>query len=56
MADYKEGWKATFYTDTDEIEIMSDTMRAEMYFDNIGQLADLIKTSPRLAKTLKELL
>lgn len=56
MVDYKKEWKANFYTETNEIEIVSDNITAEIYFENIGQLADLIKTSPRLAKALKELI
>ena len=56
MADYKKGWKANFYTETNEIEIISDNITAEMYFANKYELADLINSSPRLASELKELL
>ncbi len=53
--DYKKGMKAIFYTETDEIEFMSEDMaRAHMYFRDIGELVELIKTSPRLAEALKE--
>jgi len=54
---YEEGMKAIFYTETNEIEIVKDdTPRCYFYFENKYQLADLINSSPRLAKELKELL
>ena len=57
MVDYKKGMKALFYTETNEIEIVDDnTPKCYFYFNNKYQLADLINSSPRLAKELKELL
>ena len=55
MGDYKKGMKAIFYTETDEIEFMSeDKIIANMYFKNIDELVELIRTSPRLAEALRE--
>ncbi len=57
MADYKKGMKAIFYTETDEIEVIDENdVKALFYFHNKYELAELINSSPRLAKELKELL
>ena len=56
MADYTEDMKMTYYTETDEIEIVDEGVYAHMYFKNIRELANLINSSPRLAKELKPLL
>ena len=56
MADYTEDMKMTYYTETDEIEIVDEGVYAHMYFKNIRELANLINSSPRLAKELKGLL
>lgn len=54
---YKKGMKIVEYTESKEIEIISEDMsKWYFYFQNVSELAELIKTSPKLAKKLKELL
>lgn len=54
---YKKGMKAAYYTETNEIEFTTeDKIGALFYFESIEELTELIKTSPRLAKALKEAL
>ena len=44
-----------YYTETDEIEICCDDNYVA-YFDNVRDLAKLIKTNPRLVKDLIKIL
>lgn len=57
MCDYKKGMKLVYY-ESRELEIIDSEspVFAEMYFRNIYELAELIKTSPEAAKKLKELI
>ena len=57
MADKTIGRKIVYYTDSNEIEIMTESLgdtKFEMYFENLNEFVDLIKTSPRLVEALKE--
>ena len=53
MADKTIGRKIVYYTESNEIEIMTDT-KYEMLFKNLNEFVDMIKTSPRLVAVLKE--
>jgi GTP:adenosylcobinamide-phosphate guanylyltransferase len=53
--------KITFYTESKEIEIINTNEEGnfetcKMYFKDVSQLVELLKSSPELAKQLKELL
>ena len=58
MTENKNTRKIVYYTETDELEIMMEdgigNTKYEMYFESINEFIDLIKTSPRLVKVLKE--
>ena len=58
MADKTIGRKIVYYTESDELEIMSEdgigNTKYEMYFECLNEFVDLIKTSPRLIEVLKE--
>ena len=54
----KTGRKIVYYTESDELEIMTEdkmgNTKYEMYFESFNKFLDVIKTSPRLVKILKE--
>lgn len=52
---YNKDLKIVYY-ESREIEILDKEQRPQFYFENIYQLADLIKTSPELSEKLKNLL
>ena len=58
MTENKKTRKIVYYTETDELEIMTEdeigNTKYEMYFESFNKFLDVIKTSPRLVKTLKE--
>lgn len=55
MVDYNENMKLVWYK-SEEIEVVEeikDNKSYHLYFHNIYDLVDLIKTNPKLAKELK---
>ena len=55
MADKTIGRKIVYYTESNEIEIMSGhDIGCDMYFETLDEFVDMIKTSPRLVEALKE--